>query len=1610
MIKRFILIFPVFISFLNLLTAQDPAHSDSPCSANLFCSQSRLNGYVNTIQSPDPTKIPYPKPRGFCGEVDGPTWFRFVAETPTLELRFTYLNCGLGTSGFQTAIFSTSDCKDTAAFTLVSNCISLTAATGTGDLLATGLVDGQSYYLLIDGFSGSQCDYNISVLQGNIKTVSLGNLTMPTAIYGPTEICDMSNSVVYSIPKNPAATSYNIQVSINGNPPVGGIQPDSFFRLNTTFPSTGTARITANYVNNCTTGAARTLDATIGSSTNIELPPITLSFGQSVTVADSLFEYGSTPLTSTVTQEVYFSRPDATFSGCDTNYHITVTKLARTSGGRAYFIKPGESITIGGTTYTVTAGNCTPILASSGDTIYNAVQSYAFSPAIANLNCNSVRINVLASNACTNVRHSTTNSWYTTDAAGNLFLYGIGNSQLTSTADSFVVVIRDSVIVNGKPESGYRIFYDTIRIRVAGVGSADRPAQPTIISGNNTVCQGSIQTYSLASMPPKADSLSWSILRGGGTILSGQGTRTITVLWLGSSTRDTVRVVGVNACYESIPRDLVVDIASFPNLSAGTDQSLCGLTTNLNAVSGGGNGVWSNAVGNPGIGAFQNQNQVSTPVVVPIAGVYRFVWTETKGTCTFSDTVSVTFSPTPQVTPSSLSDSCNATRTLAFVRFGITGGSDPVNVYFGGTTNVAGTVTNGQFQSVGFIPGAYSFDIRDAQNCSATTIQGTQNCASCTTNAGSMQASTLSVCEGDSARAVFLGGATLEPDDTLQFVLHTSDPKTGILARNSSPVFGFRTGMTYGTVYYISAIAGNAVSGNVDVNDACFSASGARQVQVVFNAKPTATMAVVDSNLCVGSCAVVNFTFTGRSPYTVRAKISDPLTRDTTWGFINNTGSISYCPPVSSSFQLFSIQDANNCIDSVTLNRRVNFIVTNPVNAGLDTMLTVCRGIDTTVALNAILRGEDVGGIWTEVSTIPSTGGAFNAIPGSFRTRNQAAGTYRFRYIITPVPGSACPSDTSIVTINIQSTPIADAGLDETINCFNPIVQIGGNTPEGSGITISWSSLSGRFGGNAPKQEVSQADTYIITATINGCSTRDSVLVSIDTIAPIAIISPINDSLTCRRDTIALDGSNSSPAGIAYLWAYNGVPFDASPTTLAAFGGTYELGVIKLSNGCIATDSIVVRENRILPTVTIEPPKKLDCRDTIVTLNALASSRGADYTFTWASSERGHFVADSTTLEPKVDSAGLYKLVITDSRNGCADSTNVRVIREVDVPVANIFSSDSLDCYNPTVSLSARGSSLGVGLTYEWIANPGRIVSGEATLNAVVDEPGEYFFIVRNERTGCAAIDSIDVYRNENKPQSINFTPRVPACYGDQNGSISINATNGGTAPFVYSLDGKVFTQRTVFSNLSAGQYKLYVQDAGGCVLDTVFNLVQNRQLGVSLGLDTIIKLGDSLLLTAGVNTPNVRRVVWSAYSDSTCRRDSSCLQQWVKPVRQTTYRVVVTDTEGCTAESSVTVSINKQRPVFVPEAFSPNNDGNNDIFIVHGSQVVKIIKRFEIFDRWGERMVSYQNFKTDDPAFGWDGKFQGRDALSGVYPYFVEVEYLDGAIDVIEGSVMLVR
>ena len=123
-------------------------------------------------------------------------------------------------------------------------------------------------------------------------------------------------------------------------------------------------------------------------------------------------------------------------------------------------------------------------------------------------------------------------------------------------------------------------------------------------------------------------------------------------------------------------------------------------------------------------------------------------------------------------------------------------------------------------------------------------------------------------------------------------------------------------------------------------------------------------------------------------------------------------------------------------------------------------------------------------------------------------------------------------------------------------------------------------------------------------------------------------------------------------------------------------------------------------------------------------------------------------------------------------------------------------------------------------------------------------------------------------------------------------------------------------------------------------------------------------------------------------------------------PEQTTTYSVTVTDSIGCSDVDSVLVIVTvvvEENNLIVPNAFSPNGDGKNDILYVKGRNIKTI--RFVIYNRWGEKV-----FEAGRPEEGWDGKYKGQFADSAVFVYYVKVEFIDGTEDFIKGDVTLIR
>lgn len=184
----------------------------------------------------------------------------------------------------------------------------------------------------------------------------------------------------------------------------------------------------------------------------------------------------------------------------------------------------------------------------------------------------------------------------------------------------------------------------------------------------------------------------------------------------------------------------------------------------------------------------------------------------------------------------------------------------------------------------------------------------------CATNAGVISASPLHFCPSEAAMVPPATQTVLDGDDLLQYILFSNPADTlgSILTTSNTPSFAFNPAtMQTGVTYYVAAIAGNNLNGNVDLNDPCLDISNA--IQVTWRPLPTVTFSAANPEVCAGACTTMTANFTGTAPFTVT--YTSPVTGSVTQTFSGNTGTFQVCtaaggPPGSLMVQATALVDS----------------------------------------------------------------------------------------------------------------------------------------------------------------------------------------------------------------------------------------------------------------------------------------------------------------------------------------------------------------------------------------------------------------------------------------------------------------------------------------------------------------------------------------------------------------------------------------------------------------------------------------------------------------------------------------------------------------------------
>ncbi len=284
---------------------------------------------------------------------------------------------------------------------------------------------------------------------------------------------------------------------------------------------------------------------------------------------------------------------------------------------------------------------------------------------------------------------------------------------------------------------------------------------------------------------------------------------------------------------------------------------------------------------------------------------------------------------------------------------------------------------------------------------------------------------------------------------------------------------------------------------------------------------------------------------------------------------------------------------------------------------------------------------------------------------------------------------------------------------------------------------------------------------------------------------------------------------------------------------------------------------------------------------------------------------------------------------------------------------------------------------------------------------------GTYRARVRDAE-GCEITDSIEL--RAPAPLSVNMRGVPPSCADTNDGAIVLESVTGGASPFILRLDGSAaqpFAQAPLILNeLSAGAYDLSLSDNNGCRQDTSIELGAPEPLVLDLGPDTTIKRGAAVDLRPRLNF-QPENFNWSPTAGLSA---PDSLFTRIAPVISTTLTLTANDSSGCTVSDRLSISVDAANNIFFPTAFSPNNDGNNDVFTFYSNTSIIESAELRVFDRWGNLVFQADNVPPSSEMNGWDGTFRGQDLRQGVYVWFARVFYASGLEEVLQGHVNLVR
>lgn len=709
------------------------------------------------------------------------------------------------------------------------------------------------------------------------------------------------------------------------------------------------------------------------------------------------------------------------------------------------------------------------------------------------------------------------------------------------------------------------------------------------------------------------------------------------------------------------------------------------------------------------------------------------------------------------------------------------------------------------------------------------------------------------------------------------------------------------------------------------------------------------------------------------------------------------------------TYQFSITNEVTGCTNGFSLeigeDFREPFVFTNPSDTFYCTLdsLALIGGGTTQSGANAILN-------WT----------SFTGFTIGNSDQDTAYAYQPDRYFLTITdPVNGCTAIDSIDFLQDITAPNADAGIDSTLNCQRRELRLTGIGSTFSGqIQYNWASMNGGnivADANAANPLIDRAGSYLFSVTdpVNSCTTQDIVVITEDTIPPVASFTADTRLLiNCYLPTTVLDASSSISSNghpLVYNWRSQGVgtPIEGESSNMATIdlAGSYQLLIQDEVNRCRDTLSVSVTSDFVQPNVSVAPPEIINCSRPEITLVSTPQADGSNYIYSWLRLPSN--VLLGTASDQLVNQSGDYLLNIIDTLNGCLQQITTSVGADLELPDIQLNRMGVLNCESPFVSIDAEGSSIGTNFSSSWSSANGTFETTNSPYRIRAMEGGSYVFTLVNADNGCENMDSIVIDRDARFIDVLDLEVINAQCESDLSGSVMVMGVEGGTPPYRFQVDGGLLTDRLVYDDLPIGTYELTVVDSSGCERSETFTIQSGSPVEVSLGPDQTINLGDSIALTFSSNRAVWDTLIWRGDGPLP---DPNALLPYVSPLEGTRYTLSMIDTSGCIGTDDIRIEVLDNLALYVPNTFSPNGDNTNDLFFPFAGPQIKTIHSFMIFDRWGNMVHEALNFEPNNPVFGWDGTLDGKPLNTNVFVWKLQLELHSGEMLYRAGDVLLQR